>query len=519
MAERNQSPTQIGSKRKVEGLAGPSLLTDASRGRRFLDAIMVEPEWLEASTHPGLRFLFRGIPHPVIGDTSVDIIIREADWNFWKACIAELEDPDPQKIRKRVAVVGSPGVGKSTTALFIIRRLLQMKKTVVYRMKGTAGNYVIFNPNNGSGSISPVVVTELPGSTPETEITPLTNRETYFIIDPGVTKTNCNPDPDVKAKVLIVASPDERHWGGNTFPKDQPGWPGGLYRYFPPWSLQELQSAGSLLLPPLASEQIEQMFSIFGGIPRQVFSPSYSKQNSKILEKKVAALSETHAKSLVSGRLNVHANFGADQPQGGIAIFTPTDDYEDVVVSLASVSVGNWVRSHFLGAVWADLALYPTPTAWQLLESYSMEAMMKTNQYTARHCVGKSNKLYAQTFALELGGCTSKSFQYECSPAVKDGSDNALFYSSNRQHPLYDMIFKRDSTFYAIQVTVGRNHDAERAQIETLAQLLQIGSGARELKLIYAVHEALFDVFVTNPVQPMSPPGVSIYHLSLRQNL
>ena len=117
------------------------------------------------------------------------------------------------------------------------------------------------------------------------------------------------------------------------------------------------------------------------------------------------------------------------------------------------------------------------------------------------------------------GGCTSKSFQYECSSAVKDGNDNVIFYSSNRQHPLYDMIFKRDSTFYAIQVTVGRNHDSKQAQIDELAQLLQIGHGGRELNLFYAVHEALFDVFATNTVQPKSPSGVSIYHLSLRQEL
>jgi hypothetical protein len=491
----------------------PSPLTDASFGRHFLDAIMKDPQSLEA-THPWLRFLFRRIPHPVIEDTTVDIIIRQADWNFWEACVAELEDPDPQKIRKRVAVIGSPGIGKSTTALFLIRRLVEMRKVVVYVIKGTAGNYVVFNLNGNSS-----VVTEFPGSTPETAVLPLRNRETYYIIDPGITKTNCNPDPNVKAKVLIVASPDERHWGGNTFPKDQPGWPGGLYWYFPPWSLQELQAAGSLLIPPITSEQIEQLFSIFGGIPRQVFRPAYWKQNSKVLEQKVEALSEAHAKNLVSGRFNVHANFGADQPQGGIVIFTPTDDYEDVVVSLASESVGNWVRTFFLDQIWAELAVYPTPTAWQLLESYSMEAMMRTVQYTARHCVGKSDKLYARTFPLELGGCTSKSFQYECSSAVKSGNDNVLFHSSNRQHPLYDMIFKRDYVFCAIQVTTGRNHDVKQAQIDELAQLLQIGHAGRQLKLIYAVHEALFDVFVTNPVQPESRPGVSIYHISLQRNL
>ena len=353
--------------------------------------------------------------------------------------MSELEDPNPRKRRKRVAVIGSSGIGKSTTALFLIRRLLQRRKTVVYKIKG-AGSCVIFT-TNGNGEDSSGTI-ELPGTTLETQIDALRRQETYYIIDPGVTKTNCNPEPNVKSRVIIVASPDERHWGGNSFPKDQPGWPGGLYWYFPPWSLAELRAAGSLLPSPISSEDIDKLFSVFGGIPRQVFNPEYSKQNSRILKQKVEALSEAQAKNLVSGRLDIHANFGADQPQGGIAIFNPTDDYEDVTICLASVSVQNLIRSHFMDAIWADLAIYPTPTAWQLLESYTSEAMMKTNEYTVRSCVGKSDALYAQTFQLELGGCASKSLQYDCSSAVKDGNDGVLFYSSSCTHPLYDMIFK-----------------------------------------------------------------------------
>mmetsp|Transcript_16639 Transcript_16639/g.24603 ORF Transcript_16639/g.24603 Transcript_16639/m.24603 type:complete len:135 (+) Transcript_16639:216-620(+) len=119
---------------------------------------------LSLDAHPELCCMFKNIPHPVINDTAVDIIIREADWSFWQACLSELEDKNPQRIRKRVAVIGSPGIGKSTTALFVIRKLLELKKTVVYKIKDE-GCYVIFTPNRDSP-----VVTGVPGTTPETEL-------------------------------------------------------------------------------------------------------------------------------------------------------------------------------------------------------------------------------------------------------------------------------------------------------------------------------------------------------------
>lgn len=493
-----------GKRSKVEEAVQPQ---ERPHSIRFHEAIMGVPIPLAA---PELYCMFRKVPHPVIEDVALDMVIREADRAFWQACLTELEDTDPEKIRKRVAVIGSPGIGKSTTALFFIRTLLQIKKTVVYKMKDF-GCYVIFSPGG--------VVTELPGNTPEEQIDALRRKETYYIIDPGKTKVNCNPNPNVKARVVIVASPDDRHWGGNDFSKDQPGWPGGLYWYFPAWTLPELRAAGAELSPPISSAVIEELFSVFGGVPRQVFSPRYEKQNREILKEKVEALSETQAKTLVSGRFNKHTGFGADQPQGGILIFLPTDDYEGVTVSLASISVRNWIRSTFMNAIWNDLALYPSPSAWQLLECYTIEAMMKTNEYTIRRSVGKSDASYAQTFQVELGGCTSQSLQSDCTSAVQNGDDLVLFYSSSPMHPLYDMIFKRNSVYYAIQVTIGRTRGAKRQQIADLARNLNIGEGGRELKLYYAVHETYFDVFVTDPVEPISPSGVSVYHLSLHGHL
>jgi hypothetical protein len=39
-----------------------------------------------------------------------------------------------------------------------------------------------------------------------------------------------------------------------------------------------------------------------------------------------------------------------------------------------------------------------------------------------------------------------------------------------------------------------------------------------ELKLYYAVHEGVFDNFVTKPVEVNAVPGLSVFHLKLEIN-
>mmetsp|Transcript_8817 Transcript_8817/g.14646 ORF Transcript_8817/g.14646 Transcript_8817/m.14646 type:complete len:84 (-) Transcript_8817:347-598(-) len=53
------------------------------------------------------------------------------------SCINQLEDPEQ---RDRVAVVGTPGIGKSTTSVYLIKRLLALEKTVVYLRRSVEKN-------------------------------------------------------------------------------------------------------------------------------------------------------------------------------------------------------------------------------------------------------------------------------------------------------------------------------------------------------------------------------------------
>lgn len=459
------------------------------------------------------------VPHHYT-EISGNVIIRQVDFSFWSVVLQELAEEGSSK---RVVAVGSPGIGKSTTTAFAIRLLLQKGKTVVYkeRTEDDTGYYVEYTPSKEIPHGPQVNIEVYPEETKSAEIPSLLEPETYYVVDPGVTKTSCNPGPFVVSRVIIVASPDERHWGGSGFMKDtNTGLLGGEIRYFPAWTLPELQAASAKLSNvQFENGQVAELHSIFGGIPRQVFAPSRQARNCEQLKTKVEAIPEQELRNIVTGQINRHSGFGADQPGGGVVEFVPHNNFKSVELKLVSASVLKWVRSRFMDSIWTPMAVYPSPMSWQLLEDYVLHALQNRNQYIVRSCVGKLDVAYSNLQVLDLGGCTKATMAADCTASVLVGPDLTLVYSSDKHHPLYDMIYKVGSVYHAFQVTEGKSHDAKQHQINSVIQRLQIGVDGKELRLYYAVHEAVFDSFVTNPVSPASAAGLSIKHLKLTEGL
>jgi hypothetical protein len=71
-----------------------------------------------------------------------------------------------------------------------------------------------FTPNNESDTVTTKVYHECNGGD---DIASLFDSSTYYVVDPGKTKDSCDPVEDFEPKVIIVSSPDECHWGGNSF--------------------------------------------------------------------------------------------------------------------------------------------------------------------------------------------------------------------------------------------------------------------------------------------------------------
>ena len=184
-----------------------------ARAVAFCRAIMTD---LVDSAHNEIKGVMRNVPDPYSG-TLRDVIVREDDYVFWNQLLDGLASEDVAQ-QKRVAAVGAPGVGKSTTKSFAIRLLLQQRKTVVYlqRTVDGTGHYIQFSPSDEDVQFD---IELIPEKTSPSEIPSLFDPETYYLVDPGKNKSSCDPDPMVAARVIIVASPDERHWGGSAFTK------------------------------------------------------------------------------------------------------------------------------------------------------------------------------------------------------------------------------------------------------------------------------------------------------------
>jgi hypothetical protein len=487
---------------------------------KFHQAIMAN---LVSSESNEIVGVMNAVPDPYTASAQ-NVVIRQEDYTFWHTTLQELavDNTNVPPKRIRMTVVGTPGIGKSTTVSLAIRIVLSQRKTVVYlhRTLDREAYYIEFIPLENQNDEHEVQIELHSEKLSPTQIPSLSQTETYYFVDPGETKTSCNPSKMVAARLIIVASPDERHWGGSSFGKDDQQGLGGFIRYFPPWSLAQLTAASTALLNVQFQEnQVAELYSLFGGIPRVVFSPTRKQENEKELKRKVEALTDVNLRNLVTGQLNRHSGFGAGQPGGGIVAFVPSDNYKDAELKLASSSILKWVRIRSMNSIWTELATYPSPISWQLLEDYMLHALQTTIQYTVRVGVGKTDIAYTQLQSHILGSCTDKTLAADCTASVLNGPDWTVFYSSDRLHPLYDMIYRVGSIYYAFQITIGKSHDAKQQQISTLVQRLQIGTGGRELKLYYAVHEGVFDNFVTKPVEANAVPGVSIFHLKLEKGL
>jgi hypothetical protein len=146
--------------------------------------------------------------------------------------------------------------------------LLEQSQTVVYLVRSghKSSWYYEFVPQS-NGTITTNVY---PEAFPPSRVPSLRRPSSYYVVDPGHTKSSCNPPVNFAAKVIIVPSPHSGHWGEAEFEK-QRGDVWGEYRFFPTWSYEEILHARRILGPDMTEEQVIERFRQLGGVPRHVF--------------------------------------------------------------------------------------------------------------------------------------------------------------------------------------------------------------------------------------------------------
>jgi hypothetical protein len=263
------------------------------RAQDFLDVLMKNDAFIEVDGGINMTYL-PGLPNlETLEGTEVGqkypMIIRSITNAFWDSCI-EVGDVPGESFR--VTAIGTPGIGKTTSTPLLIRKLLKKGKTVVYHVRTENRNKWIYEFVPEGDSYRADVYTERS----DLESVPsLRLRSTYYIVDPGYTEDSCNPDASFEPSVIIVASPDDRHWGRSSFTKSLSGRKGS-FKYYPVWSEEEIRAVKYILGPNMSDSTLDERYRLFGGVPRNVFEKKDIRELIQKQDLAVAALTADQAR-------------------------------------------------------------------------------------------------------------------------------------------------------------------------------------------------------------------------------
>jgi hypothetical protein len=341
--------------------------------------------------------VMRDIPDLEKG-TKRDVIIRNVTNAFFNECMEFLCEPRYQPL---LCIVGTPGIGKTTSTAFFIRTLLMQGETVVYHIRGpnSRGWYFEFVPRRHTR----VVVKVYPESVPIEKIASLGQKSTFYIVDPGRTKESCLLDDYFKPKFILVSSPDERHWGESEFTKHR-GKDIGRFKFHPVWDLEEIQSAQTQFSTgstEVTDAKVVERFGKVGGVPRNIFLEDVD-FDAKLQEQFIAinALTKDQVIKIASKQMDAVGTFATNQPKSAIIGYmtnNETSTFSVGKVDIISASVAEKVYGKYIRDLWEEMLSNPMVDGAKIFESFCRLLMTQEAQYfSCRPCAGKSkdNKLH-----------------------------------------------------------------------------------------------------------------------------
>ena len=473
-----------------------------NRARDILASVINNKDMIEIPQSNGMRVLSQIPGLDFIG--RYNLVLPGITQRFWEACIRRVTEPDFQY---RICAMGIPGIGKTSSTPFLIRMLLlKQKHTVVYRRLGAWHFWEFAWKNEEDG----YVVTVYPQDYDISGIHSLNDSSTFYIVDPGSSRSNCAPDTLVKARTIIVSSPDACHWGYNNFGKRR-GSVMGRFMYFPLWSLKDILMAQPYFLSSwcpdnLSEEKVTERFRQVGGVPSHIFLEDEDFQN--ILQHQNGAVDELTAREalrIVEGNGDAVGSFESGQPKTVLIGYSqhPTEevDFSSRHVTFVSHSVAERIAEKFIGDFWNLMLLKKDHSHWSIFGDYCRRLMNQpARSFQYRPYRGKKYpRLQEETYAT-LGDCTDIRMTSDLATAVINSIPMTLFHSVDPQYPLIDFIYKdSEGMVHAFQPTLGKTHDFD-AELAEQIRALRKSLGNIPLTLYYMIPGENFQQFVTNPI-------------------
>ena len=436
---------------------------------------------------------------------SGNVVVRNIAKNFWLKVIEATNT-------NRVCALGTPGIGKTTTTCILIRLLLQQKETVVYRVRriDKDGFVYMFTPRMESSSVvvDIRVIREYKFDHFDTNIY---QKNIYYVVDPGQTKTSCDPCADYIEKVIVVASPDERHWGRSSFSN-------GIFLCYPAWSLSDLLASLPYITKSykLDASSVKDRFHKFGGVPRYIFTEDV-KSNEMKLQRALQGLTIDTAISLSFRTRCAIKTRAKDLSKGILLSYVLSDNdngsfqYKDA--TLCSDYVYEFITTRYMGRLWKQMVLndgifdpylFVTYCAILLCENKERSAI----NFTVRDITTQSaNNTNIQT--ISLNQCIGKEHVYDVAQAARDIS-NTIFVPISAANKLIDFVYRDGNTYHCFCCLIGTNHSIEPEHIYQF--VLDVLNKSEEdtwdsmtlddlplIRIYYAVPAFRFKSFCTTP--------------------
>jgi hypothetical protein len=151
------------------------------------------------------------------------VVIRPEDQTFWDRCI------ELSLLHHPVCGVGNPGIGRTTTTLYLLQQLVMIQKApVVYTIRKAAGLDVFYefvpemDSENGQVNDISVKLYKIVATSKDSIIPSMEENGAFYVVDPGKFQGSCDDTDDLyEARFIMAASNDNRHWGANEFTKSR----------------------------------------------------------------------------------------------------------------------------------------------------------------------------------------------------------------------------------------------------------------------------------------------------------
>ena len=403
--------------------------------------------------------------------------------------------------RYRVCVVGSSGVGKTTTTCILIRMLLERGKSVVYHIRTTDKSRWVYEfiPNRKDVSHNPygIEVKVTPESKFQVALTPtlVDDIKSYYIVDPGTTvDSSCIPDDQVRCRVVLIASPNERLWGGRNFTMLRGGKSSGTFLYYPTWNISELLSSYPLMIPSTNKETmtrdvIKNRYYEVGGIPGHLLAPSYSYRD--ILDTQLDNISSLTEQQLKLIHRNCWRHLGSFNTVAGFERIPDNASFNEAIAAPVSMKAFESICSIHSAFLWNQLQL--NVVDGELANRMFIVLCRNMMVGEALHTMIYRDASNEDASYIHLGGCLRIEMSETDVMSAATGTENVVFCATaTSSSSLVDFAYRKGNVYYVFACSLKTYCELDLNRIQETTSL-NVRSTDSQIHYYYVVPSFHFE--------------------------